>query len=73
MKYDGSDKKISDYLEQIKKNKNDLLDDNVYDLCKMCENNKRKINEYYYYERNICKDCYEKCKNEKGVLVILKK
>ena len=71
---DGIEYQINDYMNQIKEkikkikdindDSVDLLDDNKYEICGLCQNN---FNEYFceICNKNICKNCYKNC-NEEG-------
>ena len=68
MLYGGIEYKINDYMNQIKEkikkikdindDSVDLLDDNKYEICGLCQNN---FNEYFCQicNKNICKNYYK--------------
>ena len=79
---DGIEYQINDYYNKIKEkikkikdindNSVDLLDDNKYDICGLCEYNP---NEYFCINcnKNICKMCYKNCNEDEHKIQSLEK
>ena len=74
MLYDKQEMKINDYIKRINEyisdSSKDLLDDYLYDRCKICKNN---LNKYFCQicNKNICYSCYKECQKEKHIIILL--
>ena len=71
MIYDKCKTNIKDYLEKLNFNKYSFLDDYLgYSNCKICQ---KGLNVYFCQncQKNLCKNCYQKCNTEKHDLIKL--
>ena len=70
---DKKEYEIKEYIKQKNNAENEFLDDLM--IYNYCENCKKDYNKYFCKDclKNICDNCYEKCKIEKHDIVNLEK